>query len=56
MKALKFLAARLKEPSTAAGLIGLAALFGADIVKADVVLQAVAAAVGAAAVLLPDPK
>jgi hypothetical protein len=45
---------RLNERSTWAGLAALAVLFGVDAVKANMVAEAVAGLLAAAAVLLPD--
>lgn len=49
---------RLKEPSTWAGIAGLAVLFGVDPYKANVIVEAVGAVAAGLAVLLPeaDPK
>lgn len=47
---------RLKEPSTWAGIAGLAVLFGVDPVKADIIVQAVGAVAAGLAVLLPETK
>ncbi|WP_314434601.1 hypothetical protein [Massilia timonae] len=47
---------RLKEPSTWAGIAGLAVLFGVDPIKANVVVEAVAAVAAGLAVLLPELK
>jgi hypothetical protein len=51
---LKKLLARLREPSTLAGLSCLAILLGGDAVKADMATQAVAGVLGLAAAVLPD--
>lgn len=51
-----YLANRLREPSTMAGLSMLCVLFGAPAGAVDVVLQAIAGVAAAAAVLLPDQK
>lgn len=45
---------RLKEPSTLAGLGVLAVLFGVPPGTVDVLVQAGAAVLGAAAVLIPE--
>jgi len=45
---------RLKEPSTWAGIAGLAVLFGVDPIKANVLVEAVAAVAAGLAVLLPE--
>lgn len=50
----KTILARLKEPSTMAGLSVLAMLFGVPAGTAEVVTQAVAAAAAAAAVLMAE--
>lgn len=47
---------RLKEPSSWAGLAALAVLFGVPAETANVVVQAVGAVAGAAAVLIPSPN
>lgn len=47
---------RLKEPSTWAGIAGLAVLFGVDPIKANIVVEAVAAVAAGLAVLLPEIK
>lgn len=47
---------RLKEPSTWAGIAGLAVLFGVDPVKANIVVEAVAAVAAGLAVILPELK
>lgn len=47
---------RLKEPSTLAGLGVLAVLFGVPPGTVDVVVQAGAAVLSAAAVLIPEGK
>lgn len=46
--------ARLREPSTAAGLAVLASLFGADVAQSQAAATAVAAVAAAAAVFLPE--
>lgn len=49
--------ARLREPSSLAGIAILATLFGADVAKANLVVEALAGVLAAGAVLLPDgPK
>lgn len=47
---------RLKEPSTWAGIAGLAVLFGVDPIKANIVVEAVAAVAAGLAVILPELK
>lgn len=54
MKALLFILARLREPSTLAGLGVLAVLLGAKPEHIDPITQAVGATAGAVAVFLPD--
>jgi hypothetical protein len=53
---IAFLAARLREPSTLAGLSLLATLAGLPPGTVDASLAAVAAVAGLAAAVLPDPK
>jgi hypothetical protein len=53
---VSFLAARLREPSTLAGLSLLATLAGLPPGTVDAGLAAVAAVAGLAAAVLPDPK
>lgn len=50
----KTIAARLREPSTFAGLSALALLFGVPIGTADAIAQAVAAIAAVVAVVLPE--
>jgi hypothetical protein len=45
---------RLKEPSTWAGIAGLAVLFGLDPIKANIMLEAVGAVAAGLAVILPE--
>lgn len=47
---------RLKEPSTWAGIAGLAVLFGVDPVKISAVVQTVGAVAASAAIILPEVK
>ena len=47
-------AQRLKEPSTWAGLAGLAVLFGASVEEASAVAHAVGAVAGLVAVFMPE--
>lgn len=53
---IMYLINRLREPSTMAGLCGLAVLFGVPAGTIDAVAKGVGAAVGLAAVLLPETK
>ena len=53
---MKFLLARLREPSTLAGLGVLAALFGLPPDTIAMGSQVIAAVAGVAAVLLPEAK
>lgn len=46
--------ARLREPSTAAGLAVLASLFGADVAQSQAIATTVATVAAAAAILLPE--
>ncbi len=48
--------ARLREPSSLAGLSVLAAMFGADLVQSQAIAQAVAGIAAAAAVFVPESK
>ena len=54
MRNLSFILARLREPSTMAGLSALAVLFGAPPGAIDAAVQVAGAVAGAAAVLLPE--
>lgn len=56
MNALQVIFARLREPSTMAGLSVLASLFGAPPGSIDAVVQVVAAVAAAGAVVLPEKK
>lgn len=51
---IMYVVKRLKEPSTLAGLGVLAVLFGVPPGTVDVLVQAGAAVLGAAAVLIPE--
>lgn len=51
---MKYFLDRLKEPSSWAGLAGLAVLFGVPHETAQAVVTAVGAVAGAVAVLLPN--
>lgn len=51
---MKKILKRLNERSTWAGLGALAVLFGVDAVKANLVMEAAAGILAAAAVLIPD--
>lgn len=51
---LRIFFARLREPSSLAGLAVLGALFGADPVKMHAATEALAAVLAAGAVLLPE--
>ncbi|WP_194286365.1 hypothetical protein [Rhodocyclus gracilis] len=53
---MKNVLARLREPSTWAGLAALAALFGAPPEHINAVTQLGVAAAGAAAVFLPEQR
>ncbi len=55
-KTLAFLAARLREPSTLAGLSLLATLAGLQPGTVDAGMAAIAAVAGLAAAVLPDPE
>lgn len=47
---------RLKEPSTWAGIAGLAVLFGVDPEKANLIVQAIGGVAAALAVIIPEKK
>jgi hypothetical protein len=53
---LKTIFNRLKEPSTWAGLAGLAILFGVDPVKINAITTAAVAVGSSAAIFLPESK
>ena len=53
---LHYLASRLREPSTLAGLSVLGVMFGLPPGTVDIVGTCIAGVAGAAAVLLPDAK
>lgn len=54
MKPITYLAKRLREPSTLAGLAAILALFGAPAGVPEAIAQLVGAVSGLAAVLLPE--
>lgn len=54
MKPITYLAKRLREPSTLAGLAAILALFGAPAGVPEAVAQLVGAVSGLAAVLMPE--
>lgn len=56
MNKFKYILARLREPSTLAGLSVLGVLVGLPPGTIDVALQLAAAAAGVVAVALPDAK
>lgn len=47
---LQYLSDRMKEPSTHAAIVGMAAIFLGDSIKADAIMQAMTAALGLLAV------
>lgn len=51
---LRKIFARLREPSSLAGLSMLGLLFGGDPVKIDLTVQAIGAVLAAGAVLIPE--
>lgn len=53
---LRYAVNRLREPSTLAGLAGLAIMFGVDATKTTAALDALAAILAAGAVFLPEKK
>lgn len=56
MKILKYLAARLREPSTLAGLSVIGVMVGLPPGTVDLAAQVVTGAVAIAAALIPDAK
>ena len=53
---LRYIVNRLREPSTLAGLAGLAIMCGVDATKTTAALDALAAILAAGAVFLPEKK
>lgn len=53
---MKFTSERLKEPSTWAGIAGLAVLLGANVDQAQAVAHALAGVAGVVAVFMPEKK
>jgi phage shock protein PspC (stress-responsive transcriptional regulator) len=53
---MKKLIQRLKEPSTWAGIAGLAVLFGVDPVKINAITTAAVAVASSAAIIMPESK
>lgn len=56
MNAFRFLVARLREPSTLAGLSALGVLFGLPPGTVDAVVQVATGAAAVAAIVLPEGK
>ena len=54
MNVLRYIAARLKEPSTLAGLSALGLLFGLPPGTVDLAAQIIGGVAGLAAVVMPD--